>query len=133
MCSLETYLLVDFIIICHFDTEWYSTVSQQNCQFLDQPTPLTDVIHGCSQTYSTMTKSSNLHVWENKSNFMRLNCCNFSFNFNLKLLWNWSFFDCEKIITFINVLSNLELEGQGCGIIMGVIGLILLGPWFLHM
>ena len=30
---------------------------------------------------------------------------------------------------FKKVLSNVEPEGQGCGIIMGVTGLLLLGPF----
>ena len=36
-----------------------------------------------------------------------------SFNFDLKFLWNWSFFHYEKIMRFKNDFSNLELEGQG--------------------
>ena len=31
---------------------------------------------------------------------------------------------------FKKVLSNLEAEGQGCGIIMGVTHLLLLGPFY---
>ena len=31
---------------------------------------------------------------------------------------------------FKKVFSNLELEGQGCGIIMGVTRLLLLGPFY---
>ena len=53
-----------------------------------------------------------------------------SFNFDLKFLWNWSFFHYEKIIRFKKVLSNLEMEGQGFGIIMGVTHQLLLGPFY---
>jgi hypothetical protein len=34
-----------------------------------------------------------------------------------------------KITRFKKVLSFLELEGQGLGIIMGVTRLLFLGPW----
>ena len=37
----------------------------------------------------------------------------------------WSFFHYEKIRK-----SNLQPEGQGCGIIMGVTSLLLLGPFY---
>ena len=43
-----------------------------------------------------------------------------TFNFDLKFCWNWSFFHYEKIMRFKKVLSYLELEGQGRGIIMKV-------------
>ena len=39
----------------------------------------------------------------------------------------WNIFHYEEIIRSKNVLSFLELEGQGCGIIMGVTCLLLLG------
>jgi hypothetical protein len=52
-----------------------------------------------------------------------------SFNFDLKLLWNWSFFHYEQIMRFKKVFSNLEPEGQGRGIIMGVTRLLILGPF----
>ena len=50
-----------------------------------------------------------------------------NFNFDLKFLWNWAFFNYE---IFKKVLSNLEPEDQGCGIIMGVTRLLLLGPFY---
>ena len=54
-----------------------------------------------------------------------------SFNFDLKFLWNWSFFHYEKIMRFKKkVFSNLDLEEQGRGIIMGVTHLFLLGPFY---
>ena len=43
-----------------------------------------------------------------------------SFNFDLKFLWNWSFFNYEKKYEIKKLFSNLEPEGQGGGIIMGV-------------
>ena len=49
----------------------------------------------------------------------------------LKFCWNWSFFHYEKIMRFKNVLSDLELEGQGHGIIMEVTRPLLLGPFYL--
>ena len=36
----------------------------------------------------------------------------------------------KKLWDLKNVFSNLELEGQGRGIIMGVTGLLLLGPFY---
>ena len=54
-----------------------------------------------------------------------------SFNFDLIFLWNWSFFHYEpKVLDFKKVFSNLEPEGQGRGIIMGVTRLLLLGPFY---
>ena len=51
-------------------------------------------------------------------------------NFDLKFLWNWSFFYTEKIMRFKKVLNNLEAKGQGLGIIMGVTLLLLLRPFY---
>ena len=53
-----------------------------------------------------------------------------SFKFDLKFLWNWSFFNYEKIMIFKKVLNNLEAEEQVHGIIMGVTCLFLLGPFY---
>ena len=53
-----------------------------------------------------------------------------SFDFYLKFLWNWSFFHFEKIMRFKKVFRNLELEGQGRGIIMRVTHLLPLGPFY---
>ena len=53
-----------------------------------------------------------------------------SFDFDLKFLWNWSFFHYEKIMRFKKVFSSLELEEEGRGIIMGVSRLLLLGPFY---
>ena len=36
----------------------------------------------------------------------------------------------KKLRDLKKVFSNLELEGQGCGIIMGVTRLLLLGPFY---
>ena len=52
-----------------------------------------------------------------------------TFNFHMKFLWNWPFFHYEKIMRFKKSLSNLEAEGQGCGIIIGVTRLLLLEPF----
>ena len=52
------------------------------------------------------------------------------FNFDLKYFWNWSFFHYEKIMRFKKGFSNLELEGQGRGIIMGVTRLLLQGLFY---
>ena len=52
-----------------------------------------------------------------------------TFNFNLKSFLNWSLFH-KRIMRFEYVLSNLEQEGQRHGIIMGVTGLLLLGPFY---
>ena len=54
-----------------------------------------------------------------------------NFNFDLKFLWNWSFFHYKpKVLDLKKVSSNLEPEGQGRGIIMGVTCLLLLGPFY---
>ena len=53
-----------------------------------------------------------------------------NFNFDLKFLWNWSFFIMKKLWDLKKVFSNLELEGQQFGIIMGVTRLLLLGPFY---
>ena len=54
-----------------------------------------------------------------------------SFNFDLKFLWNWSFFHYEpKVLDLKKVFSNLEPEGQGRGIIKGVTRLLLLWPFY---
>ena len=53
-----------------------------------------------------------------------------SFNFDLKFLWNNSFFYYEKSMRFKKNLSNLEMEGQGRGIIMGMTGPLLLGLFY---
>ena len=50
--------------------------------------------------------------------------------FDQNFLWNQSFFHYEKIMRFKKVLSFLELEGQGHGIIMGVTRLLLLGLFY---
>ena len=52
-----------------------------------------------------------------------------TFKFNLKFLWNWSFFHYERIMRFKKVFTNLETERQGRGIIMRVTRLLLLGPY----
>ena len=54
-----------------------------------------------------------------------------NFNFDLKFLLNWSFFQYEpKVLDLKKVFSNLELEAQGRGITMGVTHQLLLGPFY---
>ena len=54
-----------------------------------------------------------------------------SFNIDLTFLWNCSFFHYEpKVLDFKKVFSNLETEGQGRDIIMGVTRLLFLGPFY---
>ena len=54
-----------------------------------------------------------------------------NFNFDLKFLWNLSVFHHEpKVLDLKKVFSNLEPEGQGRGIIMGVTRLLLLRSFY---
>ena len=72
----------------------------------------------------------NLQEQVKKTKFHKVKLLKFqSFNFDLKFLWNWSFSIKKKLWDLKKALGNLELEGQGgCGIIMGVTNLLLLGP-----
>ena len=53
-----------------------------------------------------------------------------TFKFNLKFIWNWSFFHYEKIMRFKKLFSNVVPDRHGQGIILGVTRLLLLGLFF---
>ena len=90
--------------------------------------------HPCPSASRLLTSFRGIYVKVESLKFQQFYLMKFDFfqgfNFDLKFLWNWSFFYTEKIMRFKKVLNNLEAKGQGLGIIMGVTLLLLLWPFY---